>query len=102
MTRRCLIVSPHFPPSTVAGVHRARHLAKHLPAHGWEPVVIAVDPAQHVEAQDPELRGLVPAGLRIIETGALDRAAGAQRRDRAARVLAFAPRHRARNPANPA
>ena len=71
MTRRCLIVSPHFPPSMVAGVHRARHLAKHLPVHGWEPVVIAVDPAQHVEAQDPELRGLVPAGLRIIETGAL-------------------------------
>ena len=69
--RRCLIVSPHFPPSTVAGVHRARHLARHLPAHGWEPAVIAVDPAQHVEAQDPELRALVPADLRIIETGAL-------------------------------
>ena len=69
--RRCLIVSPHFPPSTVAGVHRARHLAKHLPAYGWEPVVITVDPVQHVEAQDPGLRGLVPADLRIIETGAL-------------------------------
>ena len=69
--RRCLIVSPHFPPSTLAGVHRARHLAKHLPAHGWEPAVIAVDPAHHVEAQDPELRALVSADLRIIETGAL-------------------------------
>ena len=46
--RRCLITSPHFPPSTVAGVHRARHLAKHLPAHGW-----------------------APPDLRIIETGAL-------------------------------
>ena len=69
--RCCLIVSPHFPPSTVAGVHRARHLAKHLPAHGWEPAVIAVDPAQHVEPQDPELRALVSADLRIIETGAL-------------------------------
>ena len=69
--RRCLIVSPHFPPSSVAGVHRARNLAKHLPAHGWEPTVIAVDPAQHVEAQDSELRSLVPTDLRIIETGAL-------------------------------
>ena len=69
--RRCLIVSPHFPPSTVAGVHRARHLAKHLPAHGWEPVVIAVDPAHHVEVQDPDLRRLVPANARIVETGAL-------------------------------
>ena len=69
--RRCLIVSPHFPPSTVAGVHRTRHLAKHLPAHGWEPAVIAVDPAHQVEALDPALRGLVPATVRIIETGAL-------------------------------
>lgn len=69
--RRCLIVSPHFPPSTVAGVHRARHLAKHLPAHGWEPTVITVDPAQHAEAQDPDLRKLVPPDLRIIEAGAL-------------------------------
>ena len=69
--RRCLIVSPHFPPSTVAGVHRARHLAKHLPAHGWEPSVIAVSPEQHAEAKDPELRQLVPSQTRIIETGAL-------------------------------
>ena len=71
MTRRCLIVSPHFPPSTLAGVHRARHLVKALPAHGWEPTVIAVDPAFQLEPLDPELRGLVPAGARIIETGAI-------------------------------
>lgn len=71
MTRRCLIVSPHFPPSTVAGVHRARHLVKELPAHGWQPTVIAVDPAFQLEALDQELRGLVQAGARIIETGAI-------------------------------
>ena len=71
MTRRCLIVSPHFPPSTVAGVHRARHLVKALPAHGWEPTIIAVDPAFQLEPLDPELRGLVPPGARIIETGAI-------------------------------
>ena len=69
--RRCLIVSPHFPPSTVAGVHRARHLVKALPAHGWDPCVIAVDPAYHVEALDHALRALVPAGARVIETGAI-------------------------------
>lgn len=69
--RRCLIVSPHFPPSTMAGVHRARHLVKALPAHGWEPTVIAVDPAFHIEPLDQELRGLVPQNARIIETGAI-------------------------------
>src|SRR5215471_17851339 len=30
-----VIVSPYFPRSTVAGVHRARHLAKHLAAAGY-------------------------------------------------------------------
>ena len=69
--RRCLIVSPHFPPSTVAGVHRARHLVKALPPHGWAPTVIAVDPAFHLEQLDPELRGLVPPDARIIETSAI-------------------------------
>ena len=69
--RRCLIVSPHFPPSTVAGVHRARHLVKALPAHGWEPTVVAVDPAFHLESLDRALRGLVPPDARIIETGAI-------------------------------
>ena len=69
--RRCLIVSPHFPPSTVAGVHRARHLVKALPAHGWAPTLIAVDPAFHLEPLDRELRGLVPLDARIIETGAI-------------------------------
>ena len=30
--RSVVLISPHFPPSTLAGVHRARHMAKHLPA----------------------------------------------------------------------
>lgn len=64
--RRCLIVSPHFPPSTLAGVHRARHLAKHLPAHGWRPTVICVDPRHHVETLDPELARLVPPDVEIV------------------------------------
>ncbi|WP_338243121.1 glycosyltransferase [Aurantiacibacter hainanensis] len=66
-----LIVSPHFPPSTLAGVHRARHLLKHLPTHGWHTKVICVDPTHHVEKLDPELESLVPADAAIIKTGAL-------------------------------
>ncbi len=66
-----LIVSPHFPPSTLAGVHRARHLVKHLPAHGWRAKVICVDPVHHIERLDPELAALVPADAPIIKVGAL-------------------------------
>ncbi len=69
--RRVLIVSPYFPPSTVAGVHRARHLAKHLPAAGWEPTVLCVDEAYHTERLDPGLAQLLPAGIDIVKVPAL-------------------------------
>jgi hypothetical protein len=68
--RRVLIVSPHFPPSTLAGVHRARHLAKHLPAAGWQPIVLCVDESQHEERLDPELASLLPKELDIVKVGA--------------------------------
>jgi hypothetical protein len=71
VTRNCLIVSPHFPPSTLAGVHRTRHLAKHLPAHGWRAKVICVDPSFHIERLDPALAALVPADASIVRVGAL-------------------------------
>jgi len=69
-----IIVSPYFPPSTLAGVHRARLLARHLPACGWEPVVLCVDERHHEEPLDPALTQLVPATTRVIKVGALPRA----------------------------
>jgi hypothetical protein len=69
--RRCLIVSPHFPPSMLAGVHRARHLAKHLPAHGWRPTILCVDPRYHIEKLDTDLANLVPANVDIVCAGAV-------------------------------
>lgn len=71
MTRTCIIVSPYFPPSTLAGVHRARHLAKHLPSHGWTPIVVCVDEAFHEERLDPGLAALVPASLEIVKVPAI-------------------------------
>jgi hypothetical protein len=71
MSRTCIIVSPYFPPSTLAGVHRARHLAKHLPAVGWTPVVVAVDEAYHEERLDPGLASLVPNSVEVVKTAAL-------------------------------
>ena len=71
-----LIVSPQFPPSPLAGVHRARHLAKHLPSHGWRPVVIRVDESHYAERLDPALAALVPRGVEQVRTGAFPRMAG--------------------------
>jgi hypothetical protein len=71
VTRTVLIVSPQFPPSTLAAVHRARHLAKHLPAAGWRPIVVCVDERFHEEALDPALAALVPASVEVDRAAAL-------------------------------
>lgn len=68
--KRVLIVSPYFPPSTVAGVHRARILAKYLPRWGWEPVVFCVDERFHEQELDPDLAALLGADTRVEKVGA--------------------------------
>jgi len=55
----------------VAGVHRARHLAKHLPATGWRPIVLCVDERCHEERLDPALAQLVPGDAEIVKVAAL-------------------------------
>ena len=68
---RVLIVSLNFPPSTIASVHRARHLAKYLPAHGWQPRILTIDERFHKEPPDPGLAALVPADVDVVRLGAL-------------------------------
>lgn len=60
------MVSPHFPPDTTAASHRVRLLAPHLPAFGWEPTILTVDPRDYEGRLDPELAELVPKSLRVI------------------------------------
>ncbi len=69
--KRVLIVAPHFPPSNLAAVHRTRLFAKHLPAFGWEPVVLSVHPDYYEEALDWNLLGLVSDDLRVEHVTAL-------------------------------
>jgi glycosyltransferase involved in cell wall biosynthesis len=66
-----VIVSPYFPPSTLAGVHRARHLARHLPAAGWKPIIICVNESCHEQRLDPGLAKLVPPHVEVIKVGAI-------------------------------
>ena len=63
---RVLIISPHFPPDNNAGAHRARLLAPHLSAYGWEPTVVTVDPRDYEGRLDFDLAALVPEGLRVL------------------------------------
>jgi hypothetical protein len=69
--RNVLVLSPYLPPSTLAGVHRARHLAKHLPAFGWTPIVVCVHESHHEELLDPDLCTLMPVGVEVIKVEAV-------------------------------
>jgi hypothetical protein len=70
-SRNVLIVSPYFPPSSLAGVHRARHLVKHLPSFGWRPRLLCVDERFHEQAPDPFLSRLVPEDADIEKVTAI-------------------------------
>jgi hypothetical protein len=55
----------------LAGVHRARHLAKHLPGWGWRPVVLCVDEADHEQRLDHALAQLVPESVEVVKVRAM-------------------------------
>lgn len=63
--KKILIIYPHFPPSNLAGVHRPRLFAQHLPSFGWEPVILTVHEDYYEEALDWNLHKLLPEDLRI-------------------------------------
>ena len=68
--KKILIISPHFPPSNLAGVHRARLFAQHFPDFGWHPIVLTVDEKYYEEGLDYNLEKLLPPGLRVEKSGA--------------------------------
>lgn len=63
--KKVLIIYPHFPPSNLAGVHRPRLFAQHLPAFGWTPVILTVHENFYEEKLDWNLVKLLPNDLRI-------------------------------------
>lgn len=64
-TKKVCCVSLNFPPSTIASVHRGRHLAKYLPAYGWQPTIVCVDERDLNEPLDWNLQSLVPKDTNI-------------------------------------
>ena len=68
--RRVLFISPHFPPDSSAGTHRARLLAPRLPEHGWEPTVLTVDRGSYEGPLDEALAESVPDHLRVVRVSA--------------------------------
>ena len=69
--KRVLIVSPHFPPTNAADCHRARMAAAELPACGWEPHVLAVEPGGCSQPRDHWLLQTLPDGLPVTRVRAV-------------------------------
>src|SRR6185503_17847560 len=65
-----VLVAPHFLPSFLPSVHRARLLAYHLPEFGWKPIILTTDPKYYECQLDYELLDLLPAGLEVVRVGA--------------------------------
>jgi hypothetical protein len=63
--KKILIISPHYPPSNLAAVHRSRLFAQHLPDFGWEPIILTVDERDYEESLDWNLHTLLPQNQRI-------------------------------------
>jgi hypothetical protein len=70
-SKKILIITPLFPPSNVASVHRSRLFAQHLPKFGWEPIILTVDEKYHDFELDWNLVALLPKNLRIEKVAAI-------------------------------
>lgn len=74
--KKVLIVAYHFPPENAIGALRPMGLVRHLPRHGWEPLVLT---ARHGDRT--ELAGRI----RLFETDPFDLSFLGRRRSAAAR-----------------
>lgn len=65
-----LLITPHYPPSNLAAVHRSRLFAQHLPALGWNPIILTVDENYYEETLDWKLHQLLSKDQRIEKVSA--------------------------------
>jgi len=69
--RRCIVVTPFYPPSGLPPAHRARLFVRHLSSFGWTPTVITVDPRDREEPPETSLEATLPVGIRTEHVRAL-------------------------------
>ena len=63
--RKLLIIYPHWIPSNLVGVQRARLIANFLPQHGWQPIIVAVNPEYYEETLVSELGQTVNDDVKV-------------------------------------
>lgn len=63
--KKLLIIYPHWIPSNLVGVQRARLIGNFLPKYGWQPIVVAVNPKYYEEPLVPELKKTVNDDVKV-------------------------------------
>lgn len=72
--RRVLMVAFHFPPlAGSSGIQRTLRFVQHLPALGWQPLVLTIRPTAY-ERTSPDLDSAVPAGTPVRRAVGFDTA----------------------------
>jgi hypothetical protein len=72
MHNRALLIAFHFPPQAgSSGIQRSLSFSRHLPASGWEPMVLTARAGVY-ETQNPSQLGSIPANLLVRRAFALD------------------------------
>ncbi|MFV9504996.1 MAG: glycosyltransferase [Oscillochloridaceae bacterium umkhey_bin13] len=69
--RRVVLLGADFAPSSLPPALRLRFFANHLPAFGWQPLVLTTQPASYDWQVQAENEHLVAPQVRVIRTGAL-------------------------------
>lgn len=70
--KRVLLIAFHFPPIKVSsGLERTLALTRHLPANGWEPLVLSASPKAYPAVSD-ERMGQIPEGTVVERAFARD------------------------------
>lgn len=90
--RKVLLIAFHFPPvQGSSGVQRTLRFAQHLPAFGWEPIVLTVTPRAY-EATASAPGNEIPPSLNVCRAFGLDTARHLSLFGRYARALALPDR----------
>lgn len=73
MSKRLLIVSPHFPPANTPDLQRVRVSLPYFVAAGWEVTVLTVADPTPTAPLEPELATTIPAAVRVERAFCLSR-----------------------------
>ena len=72
--RKVLIVSPRFPPTNAADLHRVRVSLAHYREFGWEPTILCIEAKTSDCAEDILLAQSLPADISVVRIAAWDEA----------------------------